>query len=227
MIFGKRKFVLDAGLKIDGQNIEYVDKVKFLGVQIDRKLSWKDHISHTCKKLAKSIGIIAKARLYLCRKTMINLYYTFCYPYLTYCNIVWASTYTSSLDCLVVLQKRIIRLINFMDSRSHTASLYQKLRILDVRQINRLQIGIVMYKYVNSNLPNIFNEKFSINSNIHMYQTRQASNFHIPRYNHTLAQFSICYKGPVIWNDIPSYVKEMKFAQFKKHYKLLLLNSHI
>ena len=133
MIWGKRKFVLDTGLQSDGQNIEYADKVKFLGVQIDRKLSWQDHISDTCKRLAKSVGtrtlyvyigslvgIIAKARMYLCRKTMITLFYTFCYSYLTYCNIVWVSTYTSPLDCLIVLQKRIIMVVD------HTQLLYFK-----------------------------------------------------------------------------------------------------
>ena len=35
---------------------------KFLGVYIDQHLTWKDHISHICKKISKSVGIIYRSR---------------------------------------------------------------------------------------------------------------------------------------------------------------------
>ena len=31
---------------IDGENIDEVEKTKFLGIIIDNKLNWKNHISH-------------------------------------------------------------------------------------------------------------------------------------------------------------------------------------
>ena len=40
------------------------------------------------------------------------LYYPLIYPYFYYCKIVWASTYKTNLRRLVILQKRIIRIIN-------------------------------------------------------------------------------------------------------------------
>ena len=39
-----------------------VNKSKLLDVIIDNKLSWKDHISFVCRKVARGIGIITKAR---------------------------------------------------------------------------------------------------------------------------------------------------------------------
>jgi len=42
-------------------------------------------------------GIIARARHYLSRKTVVAIYNTMVYPYLTYCNITWTSTYPSRL----------------------------------------------------------------------------------------------------------------------------------
>ena len=59
---------------------------KFLGVQIDSKLTWKSHIDYIGKKLSKSLGIISKAQHVLKKDILINLYYTFAYPYLIYCN---------------------------------------------------------------------------------------------------------------------------------------------
>ena len=42
---------------------------------------------------------------------MTSLSYSLVYPYFTYDNIVWASTYPRHLECLVRIQKRIVRII--------------------------------------------------------------------------------------------------------------------
>ena len=52
-------------IMIDGTKIEEVKKTKFLGVIIDNKLSWKDHVA---SKVSRGIGVILKARNYLNRK---------------------------------------------------------------------------------------------------------------------------------------------------------------
>ena len=44
-------------IEIDKQPITCVTKTKFLGVIIDNKLSWKEHISYVCGKVAKGVGI--------------------------------------------------------------------------------------------------------------------------------------------------------------------------
>ena len=47
------------------------------------------------------------------------LYYSLIYPYFYYCNTVWASTYKTNLRRLVILQKRIIRIINKSHFNAH------------------------------------------------------------------------------------------------------------
>ena len=70
---------------------------KFRGVQIDAQLSWKKHIEYTCNKLSKSVGIILKDRKKLHKAAVVTLYYSFAYPYIIYCNLVWRNTYSTSL----------------------------------------------------------------------------------------------------------------------------------
>ena len=43
----------------------------------------------------KSIAIIVQSRFYLSSKTLLSLYYSLVYPYLTYCNVAWSSIYCS------------------------------------------------------------------------------------------------------------------------------------
>ena len=43
----------DISLKLDGEIIAEVTSSKFLGVIIDDKLNWKDHVSFVCRKVAR------------------------------------------------------------------------------------------------------------------------------------------------------------------------------
>ena len=49
-------------ISIDGHKIDETDHTKFLGVVIDSKLTWKNHISYITGNIAKGIGVIIKAR---------------------------------------------------------------------------------------------------------------------------------------------------------------------
>ena len=93
-------------ITIDNQPIDKVEKTKFRGVVIDSKLSWKNHICLVAGKLSKSIGVIMKAREYLNRSALLTLYYSFVYPYLTYCNHVWGCTYYTNLKQLFVYRRK-------------------------------------------------------------------------------------------------------------------------
>ena len=105
---------------------------------LDEHLTWKYHINFVCKQIAKSIGILSRTRFYLSCKTKLMLYYTLIYPYITYCNSTWSSTYVSNLHRIHYLQKRAVRAITNSEYRAHTAPLVSKLEILDIFQFNTL-----------------------------------------------------------------------------------------
>jgi hypothetical protein len=95
-----------------------------LGVYIDEHLTWKDHISCISKKISKSVGILHRSRFNLSSKTKLSLYYTLIYPYITYCNLAWSSTYVTNLNIMIYLQKRAVRIITNAEFRAHSAPLF-------------------------------------------------------------------------------------------------------
>ena len=106
MLFAHRnKCINDADIRINNISIQRVYVTKFLGVLIDSKLNWKNHIDYICKKIAKCIGILLKARKKLHRSSLISLYYSFAYPYFIYCNHVWGNSYKTHLEPIVLMQK--------------------------------------------------------------------------------------------------------------------------
>ena len=118
---------------------------KFLGIIIDDKLSWKDHVAYISNKISKEIGSMMKARKFFDQKTLLNLYYIFIYPYIVYCNHIWGQTYDKYIEKISVLQRRVIRIIAGVNQRTNTDIYYEKFQILNVKQINMYVICLFMY----------------------------------------------------------------------------------
>ena len=157
MVFSPRsRNISNLDVRINNTAIERVYDAKFLGVQIDAQLSWKKHIEYTCNKLSKGIGIILKARKKLHKAALIILCYSFAYPYLIYCNLVWGNTYSTNLGKINLLQKKIVTNISSSPYRAHTAPLLLVNRLLSVTEINSYIVGICMYNYIHGILPTTF-----------------------------------------------------------------------
>ena len=199
MVFAPRqkKLQMDFKLVLNHREISQVEEVSFLGVILDNHLSWKSHVSHLSNKISKSIGIIRKSSFFLIKTSLLTLYYSMIYPYLQYCNIVWASTYASNLSRLVILQKRVVRIVNNSRYDSHTNSIFKNLRIIKFHDICKLQTGQFMFLYENNILPENFENMFKLNKEVHNYDTRSAYEFHIETPRTNLRQFSIKYQGLV------------------------------
>ena len=94
--------------------------LKYLGVMLDNKMSWIEHITYVKNKVSKGIGIIYKARRYLNKKSLVNLYHSYIYPYLIYCIESWGNAAACHIYPLFILQKRIVRLITFCNYDADT-----------------------------------------------------------------------------------------------------------
>ena len=56
-------------------------------------------------KISKAMGIMIKARKYLNRKSLLNLYHAFVFPSLIYCIEIWGNASEVHLDALLKVQK--------------------------------------------------------------------------------------------------------------------------
>jgi len=203
MLFtNKRKDLIPLDIKIDNEKIYEVPKTKFLGIYIDNKLNWKDHISYISGKIARGIGMLIKARKCLDKTTLRNLYYTFIYPYFIYCNQIWGSTYVSNIYKLTILQKKMIRIICQVKPRDHTDPLFKELGIIKVVNIYNYLIGKFMYRWSNNLLPTMFDDLFIYNRDVHHHHTRQYLCLYVPVVKSNLRKMFICYKGAIIWNSL-------------------------
>ena len=92
-------------LSINNQEIKRTSYTKFLGVLLDENLSWKEHLKYTQNKIAKSIGLMYKAKPFLDKDSLLSLYFSGIHSYINYANLAWASTQETNLKKIYSQQK--------------------------------------------------------------------------------------------------------------------------
>ena len=116
-----------------------------------------------------------KARTYLDRRSLINLYNAYIYPYLIYCVESWGNAPKCHLDQLYILQKIIVRLITFSNynQAAYVPSeyIFRELQVLPLYNLVQNRISFMMYKLLNGFLPNIMTEICLVNNELHDHFT--------------------------------------------------------
>ena len=129
-------------MRINKKTITQTNKIKYLGIILDSTLSWKEHINKISSKMKRVIGLMYTIRPYVFNKTLRTLYYSSIYPHLIYGIEVWGSACNITLNRIVTLQKRAVRVIAFKDKRQDDYSfpaskpLFVSLRILTINDIS-------------------------------------------------------------------------------------------
>ena len=78
-------------LTIAGSHIEFVDNFNFLGITIDKHLSWTYHINLLCAKISKITGLINKLKNVLPVDILRTIYHSLILCHLTYGVLLWGA----------------------------------------------------------------------------------------------------------------------------------------
>ena len=120
---------------------------------------------------------------------------------------MWGSTYQTNLNNVVLVQKKLIRIITCPPFRAHTEPLLMANRLMSLSNINMYMTCIFVYQCLNGSVPDIFNDFYTSNRNIHGRDTRQASDLHVPCGRLEIRQNSMKIHGANMCNSIPETVK--------------------
>ena len=160
---------------MNGITLYESSKIRYLGLIIDDRLTWKHHISELSKKLNMSIGILFKMKKLCPKRILMSLYFSLVHSYLSYGTCVWGNANEIHLNKIRVLQKKVVRIIGNVEYNDHSSPLFKELKILKFDDILKMQLACLMFDYDHGNLPICFNTLFTKTSIIHSYGTRNAT----------------------------------------------------
>ena len=109
MVFHREKLKIVNPIDVTMNNccLKKTDSLKYLGVIIDHRLNWSQHIAHVKNNASKGIGIMYRARKYLTKSSLRKLYLSYIYPYLVYCIEIWGISLQVILDNYFFYKRRL------------------------------------------------------------------------------------------------------------------------
>ena len=176
IIFRPPKMNLDKRvvLTLNHKKIFESRKIKYLGLLMDDRLTWKFHINELCKKLNRSVGMLYKIR-HLCPKSVLrSLYFSIFNSHLVYGLPVWGNTDKIYTEKLNMLQKKAIRAITFSDYKAPSRPILKALGILSLNDLYQYQISSLMWDLDHDILPTSISSYFIKRRNAHSHSTRLA-----------------------------------------------------
>ena len=240
IFFHSQKRKLDysnISIKLNRRRLIPVDYVKYLGMLIDKYLTWNFHINELCKKLGRANGILSKLRYNAPLEICIQVYYAIFYSHLNYgCN-VWGLANNENIKKIEVLQKKCIRIISFAPFNSHTNQLFIALKLLKVKDIIKLNQLKLVHDFYEKSLPIDLMTLFQPSSHVHATSLQLNSSIknliHIPSINTSSYGIkSIKYYCAKLWNEFfvrgisinPDRKNNVSFVNIKSthHFKKIL-----
>ena len=166
------------------------------------------------------MGIMLKARKFLNRKILLQLYHSFVYPYLIYCLEIWGNAADIHIYPIIKLQNKIVRIMTYSRYGTPTKPIFTKLNILPFKRLVVHRIALQMYKYNNGLFPIALETLFSKNCNYHNYNTRNKDKLRPPTSRHAYRDKDFSFISVHIWNYVSDNVNvNLSFPLFKKSLK--------
>ena len=219
-------------LKLNRTNIYASFKIKYLGVLLDHRLTWKHHLSELSKKLSRSVGMLYKIRDFCPTPVLRSLYFSIFNSHLTYGLPVWGNADRIYLDKVIKKQKMAIRAISFADFNAHTTPLFKQLDILSFPDLYQHKLASLLWDLDHDELPTSLTELFSKRNEAHGHLTRMAtSNKYTVKKSNTIryGQKSFQIEGALILNrfkDLDIYKYSTSKSTFLTKYKKSFLDLY-
>ena len=187
LIYSKTNLVLFPGIKnktncddnfcVNTNNGPIIPKsvIKYLGVFINHKLTWKNHIQYAEEKLCTASGILSKLRYFDPLSVLRSLNFGIAYPHLHYGITSWGNSASKYITKVQVQQNLILKIMtktSFFKTR--LSPIYRQLNFLNLSSIFELEVIKFVYQFKKKTLPSLFYNYMRSASQIHNYPTRLA-----------------------------------------------------
>lgn len=210
---------------IRGQTVDYVQCMNFLGVHLDKDLSFRVHGSEVIGRLSRSLGILRRLSQTIPPSVLLKLYYSIFYSHLTYALIVWGNCSVGISNRISSLQRQAVRLLKA--EYEIDIDVFAKYSLMKFPEILKYFSVVKLYNVLNGN-HQYFLHRINSSQVSHSYTTRQKDSQLLSNvYCRTsCSQQNFLYNSIRYWNDLPLHIRKSEtLVMFKRLVRDFLLNK--
>ena len=221
--------IFDNQEQTDQISVEFLDTcitineckvTKYLGLMLDSKLTFKQHVDHVKRKIMKRIGAMYRSSKLLPIKYRKMFANALMLPQFDYLDTIYCRASKTKLAELDLLYKKVGKIALGVSQTESSLTVYKDMKWLPLHLRRQLHLSNYVYRVMNENCPTNFRNKFRFVSggrnsdNCNLYVNRSAS--HKEFY----------YLAAKCWNNLPPDIRTSPdILSFSKSYKAQLLSS--
>ena len=229
MTFSSKK-IAGVNIEVGGVSLPDVVSTKFLGIWIDRHLTWQTHFNKLVIKIKRNRYLLRQGCNHLTNHARKALYFAQIYSHLSYGITVWGPMLNQ--EKIAKLQKLQNTCFRISCKQEPTEMNYHSQGILRIKEIIKLNNMKHSYKVQHSHLPARIlqcSRTDNLNKSLiktHRYPTRQKNCLNLPKTYGVWYKKSFLYQSIVDYQEVPSYPRSIRNEKlFVKHCKHFLLTG--
>lgn len=203
MFLGTRNKI-DLCLNINGALCRSTQNINLLGMNIDWKLNFSDHIKHICQIANNKINALMKLRFKLSQDQKIILYHSFINSCFGYCNLLWMYCGKVANKMLIRAQKRGLQAV-YNDFDSDYQTLLSKGSFKSIQERNNIHLLTHVFKVLNNESTPLHQNMYALKNNA--YNLRISNLLTLPQYKTKVGLNSLRYRGSHLWNNLSDEIK--------------------
>ena len=200
-------------IKVDNLDIKNSKCQKLLGIKIDNKLTFDDHVTSICTKASQKLHALSRVRNFMTLKQAKIILKTFILSQFGYCPLVWMFHSRKLNHRINRLHERALR-ITYKDDMSSFNELLIKDESFTVHERNIQTLAIELYKVTYGLSPKIMDFIFPLNFRAIYPGESVFQTFNVKTVS--WGTETLAHLGPKIWSIVPNDMKKFSLSKFTK-----------
>lgn len=216
---------LKLNITLNDECIAQKDHIKYLGIILDRRLSWKNHIEMISKKMSQGLGILARLKHFASKSILKSVYHSFIISHAKYGLENWSSASKCSKKRIEIIIKKAVRIISDKPYNFPSLPCFCDMKLLSFPLMEQECKFIFFFKLMNNYFPKHFSEKYFILPKLTYNLRSKDKKFFLHSFTSKVGKESIFFKGITEWNKTQHLLDlNVSIFTFKKYVKNYLLS---
>lgn len=211
-------------VNLDGVRLPVVTSAKSLGLILDSKLRYREHVTKLLQKCYLALRNLYRNKTFLSTELKKKLTETLVLSITNYADIVYGPCLdVKTADRLQKVQNNCTRLIHNLTWRDHVSNKINEMGWLNMRYRRQLHLVCFIHKLLKTKCPSYLFTKLNFRYLLHNVNVRNQLLLNVPRHRTTFFRRSFSYCCSKFYNAVPNEFKSYSHQRFKTSmYKLFL-----
>ncbi|OON91327.1 MAG: hypothetical protein ATN33_01430 [Epulopiscium sp. Nele67-Bin001] len=213
---------------VGGERLDVVDHFKYLGVNFDSNLNFKQHVKTVKNTIKFNLSNFKHIRPFLTMEAAKTYMHAMIFSHISYCYTTWSHTSESTLKPIKSLFKRTIKTLDKKPVHYHYCKMTNKYKILDLDSYQFFLDVCLVYKVLNGLAPPPLQEFIKKKSSRANTRALSRGDCYVQRRRTKFGQMVVSIRGVQSWNSLPAHVRSChNYTTFKKTLKQWLVTNQI